>query len=147
MCLNHIKSKRATRKLKNVTDIWYALTKRFQSHTRAAIAGYYITLTPRNESSKNSKMRRARGGHGRKAGIYYTHLLSRQQIHSAHGDELGDVCTATIFLWNECETGVVQETLRSSVVVMSWARVPSPPLCDLWGYRSQRLRFNANCKA
>lgn len=27
----------------------------------------------------------------------FTHLLSRQQIHSADGDELGDVCTATIF--------------------------------------------------
>lgn len=25
------------------------------------------------------------------------HLLSRQQIHSADGDEFGDICTATIF--------------------------------------------------
>lgn len=32
--------------------------------------------------------------------IYFheiTHLLSRQQIHSADGDEFRDVCTATIF--------------------------------------------------
>ena len=27
----------------------------------------------------------------------FTHLLSRQQIHSADGAEFGDVCTATIF--------------------------------------------------
>lgn len=30
-------------------------------------------------------------------GVDFAHLLSRQQIHSADGDELGDVCTATIF--------------------------------------------------
>lgn len=30
------------------------------------------------------------------------HLLSRQQIHSADGHELGDVCTATIFPGGVC---------------------------------------------
>lgn len=29
----------------------------------------------------------------------FTNLLSRQQIHSADGDELGDIRTATIFFW------------------------------------------------
>ena len=49
----------------------------------------------------------------------FTHLLSRQQIHSADGDKLGDVCTATIFPGRVSVDAVMlpEEASRLSVVV------------------------------
>lgn len=49
----------------------------------------------------------------------FTYLLSRQQIHSADGDRLGDVCTATIFSGRVSIDTVMlpEEASRLSVVV------------------------------
>lgn len=49
----------------------------------------------------------------------FTHLLSRQQIHSADGAEFGDVCTATIFPGGVtvCAAMLPEEASRLSVVV------------------------------
>lgn len=69
----------------------------------------------------------------------FTHLLSRQQIHSADGDELGDVCTATIFPGCVCACVCVTRRCdayrrrvpgcRWSLMVVSSDCAPSPPLC------------------
>ena len=67
----------------------------------------------------------------------FTHLLSRQQIHSADGDEFGDVCTATIFPGRVTvmlpEERRAEEASRLSVVVNECELrlrplPPSPPL-------------------
>lgn len=52
-------------------------------------------------------------------GVKFAHLLSRQQIHSADGDELGDICTATIFPGRVSVSAVIlpEEASRLSVVV------------------------------
>lgn len=61
-------------------------------------------------------------------GCVSTNLLSRQPIHSAVGDELGDVCTATIFPGRVSVSAVMlpEDVSRLSVVV---GCAPSPPLC------------------
>lgn len=54
--------------------------------------------------------------------ICSTHLLSRQQIHSADGDELGDGCTATIFpgcMWLCC--------CRRRMPGCRWSLMNEPP--------------------
>ncbi|KAK5859809.1 hypothetical protein PBY51_021333 [Eleginops maclovinus] len=61
-------------------------------------------------------------------GSVSTNLLSRQPIHSADGDELGDVCTATIFpsCVSVSAAMLPEDVSRLSVVV---GCAPSPPLC------------------
>lgn len=57
----------------------------------------------------------------------FTNLLSRQQIHSADWDELGDICTATIFPGRVWCYWTRLPGCRWSLMSVSLCRAPSPP--------------------
>lgn len=109
---------------------------RTHTHTRvarAAIAGW-------DESRWRGWMTECRENTSTVAGrsvfdCAFTHLLSRQQIHSADGDVLGDVCTATIFPGRVTVKAALWCYRRSlpgcrwSLMNVSSGCAPSPPLC------------------
>ncbi len=87
------------------------------SLAKQGVSCYYCTLTHCTRSERRLRLITLKRVNERGcAGIRY--LLSRQQIHSADGDE-GDVCTATIFPGRVTVNAAMlpEEASRLSVVV------------------------------
>lgn len=115
---------------------------------KQGVSCYYCTLTHCTRSDRRLRLNHVEWKEGRGGenaiiaaawkclaqACAFTHLLSRQQIHSADGDELGDVCTATILpdlmTVKRCDaTGGGFPVCRWSLMNMSSGCAPSPPRC------------------